>query len=125
MIVDCAVVAAPAAKVTAAVVAIATPLILPVSVAGPASVADVKVAVYVPPPPLSAVTVAKGPGVAVDDSVPAVVVSVIAKPLVVLFPCASFSWIVISDVVTPSAVIGDVPALTVDCAVVAAPAVTS
>jgi len=81
VIVDVAVEAVPTVNVTVASSVIALPFSVPVIVAVPATVDDVKVAVYVPL--LLSVT---------EPSVPDVVESAtVAPPLVKLFPLASFN----------------------------------
>jgi hypothetical protein len=87
--------AAPAVKMTVALLAIGAPFRVPVIVVVPAVVGDVSVAVYVPFP-LSVTA----------ERLPAVVASAtVAPPLVRLFEPASLSCTVMVDVLLPSAVI--------------------
>jgi len=113
LIVEVAVEAAPTVNVTVASSAIALPFRVPVTVAVPATVDDVKVAEYVPL--LLSVT---------EPSVPEVVASVtVAPPVVRLFPFASFNRTVMVDVLVPFAVIDVGEAVIVDVAVDAVPTV--
>ena len=108
--------AAPAVKVTVALLAIAAPFNMPVIVAVPAMVEDVSVAVYVPFP--LSVTAERLPAVVARATVP--------PPLVRLFPVASLSCTVMVDVLLPSAAIevGDAEIVEVDAEAAAAAKVT-
>jgi len=110
---DVAALAAPGANIIISLSAILEPLIFPVTVAGPATVDEVSIAVYVPL--LLSVML---------PIEPADVVSVIvAPPIVRLFPLMSFTCTVMIEVLVPLATIEEGDAVICVVAVLAAPGV--
>ena len=99
----------PVVKITVALSVKATAFKIPVIVAVPAVVDDVSVAVYVPSPlSITAVNVPR-----FEDRITS------SPPVEILFPFASFNWIVIVEVVIPSAAMEVVEAVIVEVAALA------